>query len=1058
MADPSSLQWMDDDSTESTVVADGAVNTDGGDVDLGAHVVVGSADEAEQQEQVHPHDMGAILIVIMEPVVDPREGGTGECVVSEWIQCMNKHGETYFCNVGTGETRWQLPIAVNEADNGDDAPQFNFDSGDNAELSHASDTEVFAHNGSDDVDYTEAAGTMAVHADSGMPRRHHASIHLVKQVMDGEIKRLDRNAQLQLEEARRHHTELEELRDEEVRLGGEHWIKMYNPTHDCFYYCGMFSGEMRWERPDSYVMKAESDSGLRTIVQLQCAFRIKLARKRVFQMKVNGQQLLPLRESDEQAVEDDSAPHDVSEGEQHPREKLASATDAAGVWVEVYDPFHKVLYYYCSTTGESRWDPPPYFISANEDKDMAAAIAIQSLSRSFLTRRAVKQRKLTLRKKRQEQAMEETRRIRELRHREFFLRDEDERASMCRREMIEEEMEQIHAGDRFWGIDAHDREVRRQRTEERMVQTAECKEEQAKRREAEMTAEAMARDAMQFEEDQQRQLHDNFWGIQGEELREDSARSVMAHEELLSRCFGQELHVYNLHVAWKREAETNAVRTKRDNVIFEKKYQRKYLHWFYHECTTVDDLLEYIWLTKQHFVAPSPKKKQKQAHETDVPERLASGDLRYGRKSIVTIHHPNSGQILGRKGGFIKQQVLHTKSIFDATMSVHVPLNTSPRHPVSPCIERSPEEELHLCMGTAMHYRRAKLPSLNLTSAANPLHPCARPRDSPSSKISPVQRKTNHKLHKLKKNNKVTATASHDHHHGNNNINSKSGSMERHLMRFNHYGLNQYTYKDGDDDNERLRAHDDDDDLRRRDVLQNFDRDELPVLQQLFELMDYDGNGTVNKHEMQWALHRDNEIIALAHRSSLLRVLLKQQPNRIDELSDASLQDRRRPFKGSATQELSWGVFRALCGQMYLDFTDLGLLAREAPVANDQHQQAAIPRAVATMNHADEENDDGVFKDDEEEHRIRELFALIDHDGNGTLDLDELQQALHTTTQTKVRDLVYASKALQPLLHETLFLNAFRKFEPLDPRGISEEEFVGFCLETAAIAQLNGML
>uniref|UniRef100_K3XCE5 Uncharacterized protein n=1 Tax=Globisporangium ultimum (strain ATCC 200006 / CBS 805.95 / DAOM BR144) TaxID=431595 RepID=K3XCE5_GLOUD len=1067
--------------------------TGGGDNDFDAHVAAGSTGDAEQQEQAHPHDMGAIPIVIMEPVADAHDGGTSACVVSEWIQCMNEHGETYFCNVGTGETRWQLPTAINEAQGGDSAPYFYFNSGDSAKFSHATGADVFARYSSDSVESMEAAGASLGHADSAVRRRHHNSIHLVKQVMSGEIKRLDRNVQLQLEEARRRHTELEELRDEEVRLGGEHWIEMYDPTHDCFYYYGTFSGEMRWARPESYVMKAENDSVLRTIVRLQCAFRMKLARKRVFQMKVNRQQLLPVRESDEQAIKGDVIPHDASVSEQHPQEQLASATDAVGVWVEVYDPFHKVLYYYCSTTGESRWDPPLYFISASEDKDMAAAIAIQSLSRSFLARRAVKQRKLTLRKKRHEQAMEETRRIRELRHREFFLRDEDERASMCRREMIEEEMAQIQAGDRFWGIDAHDREVRRQRTEECMMQTAEmfwqrvnltmklrsemheakCKEENAKRREAEVMVEAMARDAMQFEEDQQRQLHDNFWGIEGEELREDSARRAMAHEELLSRSFGRELHVYNLHVAWKREAETNAVRTKRDSMIFEKKYQCKYLHWFYHECTTVDDLLEYIWPTKQRFVSPLPKKKPKQTYESGasaspvalspeqhhnyvlddlvVQERLANGDLRYGRKSILTIHHYNSAQTLGRKGEFTKQQVPHTKSVFDATMAAHVPLNTSPRHPVPPRIQRSPEEELHLRMGTAMHYRRVKtpdphlparfngipfepseisltrdilcsehtkltqLPSLNLTSAANPLHPCARPHDSSSKK--------------------------------------------RHLMRFGHYGLNQYAADHGNDDSERLRVQGNGNALQRCDVLQNFDSDELPVLQQLFKLMDYDGSGTVNKHEMQWALHRDDEIIALAHRSSLLRVLLKQQPNRIDELFDTSSQDRCRSLKGSGTQELSWGVFRALCEQLYVEFTDLGLLTKEIPVVNDQHQMVALPpAAVAPMNHVSDENNDDAFKEDEEEHRIRELFALIDRDGNDVLDLDELQQALHTTTQTKVRDLVHASKALQPLLHETLFLSAFRKFEPLDPRGISEEEFVGFCLETAAIAQLNGML
>lgn len=680
----------------------------------------------EHDEQPYPHmdDIGGIPVVIMEHTDD---GSGGHGVVSEWMQCRNEHGEGYFCNICTGETRWQLPTAASEGGGS---------SSDGAARLDAEGGALPGTEGAEDADGADdAVGDPDRVSVSHAAQRK--SLQLVKQVMNGAIKRLDRNVQMQLEETRRRHHELEDLRDEEVRLGGEHWVEMYDPTHDCFYYYGMFSGEMSWDRPESYVMKAENDAVLRTIVKLQCAFRMKLARKRVFQMKVNAQ-----RQRQQQAASsgDDGAPPDPErEYEQ----------EAENVWIEVYDPFHKVLYYYCSSTGESRWDPPTYFISANEDKEMAAAIAIQSLSRSFLARRDVKQRRLTLRKKRQEQAVEETRRIRALRRKEFFLKSEDERSSICRREMIEEEMEQIKSGDRFWGIDAHDREVRRQQTEERMMVTAEMfwqrvnlamhlrgelngcmsKEEEGKRREQEVMAEALARDAMSAEEAQQRQLNDNFWGIHGEERREERARREMADEELLSRCFGQDLHVCSLHIAWREEAAVNAERSKRDKVIFEKKYQQKYMKWFYQDCTTVDDLLEYLWPTKKRFVVPPPSSAKKQnAHgvlggyystgssptyvldDLVVRERLAHGDLRYGRKSIFTIHHPNSAQILGRKGGFTMEKVGTTKSVFEQTAAMHLPLHTSPNKPARQ--ERSreeEEEEEHVQMGTAVHYQRAKV-------------------------------------------------------------------------------------------------------------------------------------------------------------------------------------------------------------------------------------------------------------------------------------------------------------------------------------------------------------
>lgn len=721
--DPSSTTEHDDDIATSAPVA--------------AETPATTALEGEQplvpftlEFEPPAHDTGALPVVIVEPDVDGGSGG----VVSEWMQCMNEHGETYFCNVYTGETSWQLPVSSA------DAPL------DEAE-------ELHGHGVTTDADISEE-GTHTVDdqtaATYDMTHAQRKSFQLVKQVMEGSIRRLDRSVQMQLEEARRRHSELEELRDEQVRLGGEHWVEMYDPTHDSFYYYGMFSGDMRWDKPESYVMKAESDAILRVVVKLQCAFRMTLARKRVFQMKLLGaarqrqalvldQQELLQTEPPVVLLEAQSAQQQLS------LESMIDPTQLENVWIEVYDPFHKVVYYYCSTTGETRWDPPTFFISANEDKEMAAAIAIQSLSRSFLARRDVKQRKLTIRKKRQEQAVDEARRLRELRHRDFLSKSEDERSSICRREMIEEEMEQIRGGDRFWGIDAHDREVRRQQTEERLMASAEVfwqrvnitmkthgelnqhksKEHELQRKEHEHMAEANARDAMSEQEAKQRCLNDNFWGVQGEEQRESRARKDMADEELLSRCFGQELHVRDLHLAWKEEAENRNLREVHDKIVFEKRYQKKYMKWFYRDCMSVDNLLDYLWPTMQRSVPKSKHHSERfelfEPHSSTtsyilddlvLKQRLESGDLRYGNKSIFTIQHPNSAQILGRKGGFSVEKVANTKSVFEKTVAIRKPKSTSPSRPMPPRIEMALEQEEHLLMGTSVHYKRSKVCSL----------------------------------------------------------------------------------------------------------------------------------------------------------------------------------------------------------------------------------------------------------------------------------------------------------------------------------------------------------
>lgn len=225
-----------------------------------------------------------------------------------------------------------------------------------------------------------------------------------------------------------------------------------------------------------------------------------------------------------------------------------------------------------------------------------------------------------------------------------------------------------------------------------------------------------------------------------------------------------------------------------------------------------------------------------------------------------------------------------------------------------------------------------------------------------------------------------------------------------------------------------------------------FDHDERFVLQSIFASMDYDVSGTVDKLEIKYALRHDSEIHALARRSALLRWLSKQ-PAHMEELFGAQ-------------SELSWDRFLTSCQRLYAQLMDQGQLSNEnatlASVTIPRISSAGQQRSHEVANHLQASPEDD---EQAEERKIRELFTLLDHDGNGVLELYELQQALEQAElDPALQRLVASSKALRPLLREKLFMQAFLKVETEDERGISQEEFVSFCLETASLAQLNGML
>lgn len=261
-------------------------------------------------------------------------------------------------------------------------------------------------------------------------------------------------------------------------------------------------------------------------------------------------------------------------------------------------------------------------------------------------------------------------------------------------------------------------------------------------------------------------------------------------------------------------------------------------------------------------------------------------------------------------------------------------------------------------------------------------------------------------------------------------------------------------------------------------VARQFEQTERAILAQVFDWMDVDGSGTVNRKEIVWALAHDHEVLALAKQSALLRLLLKQRSH-LDELFaqlDAAAlasptngkKQRREPNEKMVTSsELSWDLFVVFCREMYVRLTDQGLLPPLEPANDPPKNVSVLATASSEPPPRDKPADSAEGNEEEEERTIRRVFQLLDADGNGILERREICGALYERATSdegssgdqkanpELSALISASRALQPLLHESLFMKAFTSFESADPDDICEEEFVAFCLEIAEVAAAN---
>ncbi|EGZ16915.1 hypothetical protein PHYSODRAFT_504361 [Phytophthora sojae] len=567
---------------------------------------------------------------------------------------------------------------------------------------------------------------------------------------------------------------------------------------------------------------------------------------------------------------------------------------------------------------------------------------------------------------------------------------------------------------------------------------------------------------MSQEEAEQCQNGDSFWGIQTEEARQEGANVAMAQEEAASRQFAESVVEQALSATWEVEVVQRSTKELAARGGLEQRIQARYLRWFYGQCISVDELLDYRWPTKQQQErleeTSSPVKKRRlpvvQPYEevvgsaTPYPlddlvfrERLERGDLRYGLRSTLTVHHQG---IHGTKGTRFEITMAPPECAFDeptaaAILRSEILAFSSDLQEEGPLDGRYERQDDHaaggeLMPGSSVNYRRSEVrcyyPHIPARFNGVPYKPN---QISPTRDILRGDHRKVNQLPSLSRSNPAAEGTKLRHlQKSKTKARAKSKAPGASAQQKPNNGNNS-----GSTRGLQVDIPDERTDTTEEDPRAQFQRQEHQVLSKLFALMDLDGSGTVNQSEMRWALQRDAEVHSLATTSPLLRLLLKQR-TRLEALFtsqtvDGDAQDSNTGVatRDESSDELSWDEFLARCERSY----------------------------ICLMTEA-------------EARTIRRVFALLDIDQNGVVDVAEVRRALYnsaanshkgasrpssTAVSRELRALVEGSKALQPMLHQELFMTAFTKFEPLDPRGISEEEFVAFCLEIAQVAAANNM-
>ena len=151
-----------------------------------------------------------------------------------WVECDDGEGHTYYYNTATEECVWEKPEGFDGAAAGAGA----------------------------------GAGAGAA-VDDAMRAK-------MQKAFQTKLGKHDSAVQETLSAAKAEHARREAEREAAVAAGAEHWVEVYDPASDAFYYYGSYSHEVTWEKPAEYVMAAD-DELMSAVIKIQCAWRRRAA-------------------------------------------------------------------------------------------------------------------------------------------------------------------------------------------------------------------------------------------------------------------------------------------------------------------------------------------------------------------------------------------------------------------------------------------------------------------------------------------------------------------------------------------------------------------------------------------------------------------------------------------------------------------------------------------------------------------------------------------------------------------------------------------------------------
>jgi hypothetical protein len=238
---------------------------------------------------------------------------------------------------------------------------------------------------------------------------------LMKQIMSGNMKRLDARTHKALRKAQEQQRQAVVDRDLAIQWGDDNWVEHFDEVEGKLYYIGKVTGKKTWEKPVNYVMEVDDDM-LIAVAKIQIAFReqqlyrrkqlaLVAERKREElakrpQLMTNGWRRAQIFEGQEttknmkKVFERDKEKIEAERRLALAKERWKKEEEKADLtWIEVYDPVHEAFYYFNRISEEVVWEKPEKYLMIADDKTMKAVIKIQCAFRAKIARHGISLRR-----------------------------------------------------------------------------------------------------------------------------------------------------------------------------------------------------------------------------------------------------------------------------------------------------------------------------------------------------------------------------------------------------------------------------------------------------------------------------------------------------------------------------------------------------------------------------------------------------------------------------------------------------------------------------------------